>query len=143
LTQITTPGRFRFVLDFDNPLNNFFVIPVKILQHKETKKSKVRQTKITLTFPGIDARDQDEGRFEGQIIEGGRAIQVKMPVIPHFWLKYVKSISSGRKKKGVANDQDKDAHQTLATKVVKQTPRTMDVIFELPGGMMVSNKNCN
>jgi hypothetical protein len=131
------------VLDFEDPVNNFFVIPIKILQHKETKKSKVRQTKITITLPSIDARDFHLGHYEAQVVENGCAIQVKMPIVPFFFHKFVRSINAKKKKKGVSNDQDKDAHQTLVTKVLEETSGVLEVVYELPDGMRVSNKKYN
>jgi hypothetical protein len=119
------------------------VIPIQCLQYKAKKTSKIRHTKLTLTFPCSDARDFSEGHYEANIIEEGTAIHFKLPVAPAFFLKFVNLVSKKKKAKGLANDQDKDAHQTMATSVLSKKSHTMEVVYELPGAMAVSNKCYN
>jgi hypothetical protein len=55
----------------------------------------------------------------------------------------VNSVSKKKKAKVLANELDKDAHQTMATSVLSKHNHTVEVVYELPGAMAVSNKCYN
>jgi hypothetical protein len=135
----------KFVLDFDTMTNNFHVIRVKIPGYKENEDSTSKFTKVTTIFMCADARDFYEGRYEAKIINGGRAIQVTFPAVASFWLMYLNKINKNKMEKGKENLQDKEAHEMLITHMMKPTEdiRNINVVYECPGGMLVSNKLYN
>jgi hypothetical protein len=132
-------------LDFDNITNNFSVIPLKIPGYKEHENSRSKFTKVTTIFPCTDARDFYEGRYEAKIIHGGKAIQVTVPTVPSFWLKYLNKINKRKIDNKQGNLQDKEAHEMMITRMMETTQdiRTMNVVFECPGDILVSNKLYN
>jgi hypothetical protein len=135
-----------FRVDFSNPRNNFVVIPVRILGYKAKEKSLFKHTKITLYFPGIDARDFYTGLFSAKVVNGGKAIKVTMPTIPDFWLRFLNKINKTKLDKGDANKQDKEAHEMLITRMqtaAGDSLRTIDALYEFPEGTLVSNKMFN
>jgi hypothetical protein len=135
----------KFVLDFDTITNNFHVIPVKIPGYKENEDSTSKFTKVTTIFMCADARDFYEGRYEAKIINGGRAIQFTFPTVASFWLLYLKKMNKNKMEKGKGNLQDKEVHEMLITRMMKPTEDscTINVVYECPGGMLVSKQLYN
>ena len=107
----------EFNVDFETMSNNLITLPVFILEYKKDSRSAKKCTKITLEIPCCDVWDFCEGHYEGQVICGGSAVEITLPVVPAFWTMYFKRMNKNREKKGNTNEQDKYAPETLVTKL--------------------------
>jgi hypothetical protein len=116
-----------------------------INEYKKNAKWSKKCTKISLEFPSIDARDFLEHRYKGKVVCEGRAVQITIPTIPSFWILYFKRLNKDRMKDVTGNTQDKDVHETMVTRLksAAENIRTMNIIYTLPGGMLVTNKLFN
>jgi hypothetical protein len=108
------------------------------------KRNKKKHCKIPLTFPSTDARDFLAKRWKALLIDKGRRVRITMLTSPYDFWHFVNVMHTQRTQQKNGNLQDKEIQTEYSTALKKNANlQTIDVIYEFPNGIDVSNKMYN